>query len=116
MESAPKDGTPFLVLRAVTGAVPGGQSYAIPEINLIYRKRTSPESDGYWSSRGHSVADDYVSGCLWAPVDALPIRSLYQRNEDRRREASIKFGYGNEDLPLPWPYAAPVPEPGNSNG
>lgn len=99
MDSAPKDGTWFLCLRAVTVIGGGHPDRARPELEVLHRHRTTAESDGYWqSSYGNSVADSYVAGGLWAPLDALPLRELWQSIEDKRR---VYDTYVPRDLPVP---------------
>jgi hypothetical protein len=82
MDTAPDDGTWFLVLRAVTLIGAGKPPRAVPDLMIIHRTTITGEAPapggGYWySSHGHSVADHYISGSLWAPLDALPLNDLY---------------------------------------
>lgn len=78
MATAPRDGTWFLALRAGTMIGAGNPPRAIPSLEVMHRAQTSPTSDGYWSnSHGNSIADGYIRGALWAPLDALPLAELY---------------------------------------
>jgi hypothetical protein len=93
MDNAPKNGRWFLVLRSVTAIGVSKEARAVPDLYILRCARSSPESDGYWqSSWGHSVSDDYVSGGMWAELDALPLREMYKKAEDKRRAFCAAHG------------------------
>ena len=98
MVTAPDDGRWFLVLRAAVLVGVGKPPRAIPDLLVLRRARSSPESSGYWESvHGHSVADCYVAGGMWADLDALPLKQLYARIEQGR------LRHGGRPQPLPEP-------------
>ncbi len=99
METAPRDGRWFLVLKSPTLIGVGKPARAIPELCVIRRARTSPESAGYWENTYYnSVADDFVSHGLWADIDALPLREMYVNIE---RDRILQ---GGDPMSLPVPY------------
>lgn len=103
MDSAPKDGTWFLVLRPVTIVGGGHPSRANPELDTVRRHRTSPESDGYWQSiYFHSIADSNLARAYWAPLDALPLVEIWTAIENER----IRQGGLPMPLPMPLPLCA----------
>lgn len=98
MSSAPRDGTWFLLLRPCT-IVGGGPARIKPELDVIRRLRSSPESDGYWSNiYGHSIADSYIGKhSRWSTFDALPLVEIWQGIEAER----IRNGGTPQPLPVP---------------
>lgn len=98
IEGAPDDGRYFLALCPGTLIAAHRLARAVPDLRMIRRVRSSPDSQGYWQSIwGHSVAEGMIAGALWAELDALPLREMYQRIEERR------INQGGEPLPLPEP-------------
>ncbi|MDR9777256.1 hypothetical protein RJJ65_32375 [Rhizobium hidalgonense] len=80
MDTAPRNGTWFIALRAVTLIGAGNPPRAIPEMLILQRKSISgdPSHGGFWSSSyGNSVPDIYIEKGLWAPLDAIPLDRLY---------------------------------------
>lgn len=78
IDTAPHDGRWFLVLLPCSIVGAGKPCFAIPELKIIHRFKSVPESLGCWmSSWGNSVADSYVSKAMWAELDALPFAELY---------------------------------------
>lgn len=75
MADAPRDGTPFYVLRFLTYARRSTPPCVAPELLMVSRKGATPTSGGYWINHcaDYSIADAFLKGnCLWAPLSALP--------------------------------------------
>ena len=94
------DGRWFLVLRSGTLIQVGSATFAVPDLMVLRRERTTPESSGYWlSSYGNSVADHYVRGGRWAELAALPLREMCESIEAANRKYE---SYTPRSLPVPY--------------